>query len=579
MEKKGKIIKKIVLISISAMAFLTVVLTVIGILQVRSTFINQIEKTLKVADYQLEDEFTSEYDGDWSYEDGTLFIGGESESSSLAGQSILEEYTKQMDGLKNNTELEYTIFWGDTRIATTVIKAGTTERAVGTKASDQVIETVLKKGENFLAENIDIQGANYYGYYVPLKNSDGSVVGMIFTGTKADVISKAVGKTILIMGGVSLLILAILLVLFLMVERAVDKVMSGVSAGLQTLSSGDLSKDIDDTFTARTDDLGALAANTKSLIGQLRQTIGVSVNLSENVASSGEELSRQAKEAVEASGQVSFAIEDIAKGAIHQAESIQTAMADTNEIGNDIDLINDSVAELSQRAEEMRSSCESSLNALNTLIAQNEKVIESVGLIDAQIRATNTAVKDIAIASDMITEISSQTNLLSLNASIEAARAGESGRGFAVVASEIGQLADQSGQAAVKINKIVENLVSESDKSVEKLQELTEEFKMQNAQLDNTKEDMYVMDSGVKSVFEGTENINIKVDALNIAKNSLVDIIGDLSAISEENAASTEQTNASMQELNATFNIINEYAVNLKDLAGKLDQEMKFFNL
>ena len=579
MEKKGRIIKKIVLISISAMAFLTVVLTVIGILQVRSTFIHQIEKTLKVADYQLADEFTSEYDGDWSYEDGTLFIGGESESSSLAGQSILEEYTKQMDALKNNTELEYTIFWDDTRIATTVIKAGTTERAVGTKASDKVIETVLKKGENFLAENIDIQGANYYGYYIPLKNSDGSIVGMIFTGTKADVISKAVGKTILIMGGVSLVILAILLVLFIMVERAVDKVMSGVSAGLQTLSSGDLSKDIDDTFTARTDDLGALAANTKSLIGQLRQTIGVSVNLSENVANSGEELSRQAKEAVEASGQVSFAIEDIAKGAIHQAESIQTAMADTNEIGNDIDLINDSVAELSQRAEEMRSSCESSLNALNTLIAQNEKVIESVGLIDAQIRATNTAVKDIAIASDMITEISSQTNLLSLNASIEAARAGESGRGFAVVASEIGQLADQSGQAAVKINKIVENLVSESDKSVEKLQELTEEFKMQNAQLDNTKEDMYVMDSGVKSVFEGTENINVKVDALNIAKNSLVDIIGDLSAISEENAASTEQTNASMQELNATFNIINEYAINLKDLAGKLDQEMKFFNL
>lgn len=200
-------------------------------------------------------------------------------------------------------------------------------------------------------------------------------------------------------------------------------------------------------------------------------------------------------------------------------------------------------------------------------------------VIDHQINATNEAVKNISAASDLITSISSQTNLLALNASIEAARAGEAGRGFAVVATEIGSLADQSQKATVEINNIVAELIQESEKSVETVDALSKNFEVQNEQLDSTKKDMHEMEVGVKHVTSAAGEINGQIGNLNHAKNSLLEIITDLSAISEENAAATQQTNASMQELNATFSVINQSTSDLQELAKKLHEEMNFFEL
>ncbi len=578
MERKGRIVRKIVSIAIAAIVATAILLTIVAVIRIQTETVSQIEHTLMVAAYQMNDELSNEYDGDWAYEDGVLSKGGISENDEK-NISLADELTAQFDELKKYTDLEYTLFMGDTRILTTVIKAGTTERAVGTQASDAVIEHVLKGGQNYLAENITIEGAKYYGYYIPIKNSDGSIVGMIFVGTKASVVTDALRSAIILMGSITLVVLIIVTCLAIFVERRVGHVMDMLTGTLKEVGKGNLRVDMDETLLARKDDLGAIAASTEDLIQELRLAIGKSVQLAGNVSNSGEHLSESSGQATEASGQVSMAVEDISKGAVSQAESIQTAVNDTTDIGNSIDDINASVEELSRHADEMRESCNSALKALNELIAQNEQVVQSVRVIDEQIRETNTAVKDIAEASNMITAISSQTNLLSLNASIEAARAGESGRGFAVVATEIGQLADQSGDAAVKINDIVTNLVAKSEKSVQELAVLTEDFQKQNEQLDATKNDMYQMDEGVQSVFSSTENITERVATLNHAKESLSGIIEDLSAISEENAASSEETTASVQQLNATFAMINESAGDLKELARQLNSEMEFFTL
>ncbi len=578
MERKGRIVRKIVSIAIAAIVVTSILLTVVAVIRIQKSTVSQIEHTLMVAAYQMDDELSNEYDGDWAYEDGVLSKGGVSFNEEK-GDTIAEELTAQFDDLKKKTNLEYTLFIGDTRILTTVIKNGTTERAVGTKASDAVVAAVLNGGQNYLAENITIEGAKYYGYYVPMKNSDGSIVGMIFVGTKASVVTDALRSAMILMGSIALVILIVVLILAIYVERRVEHVMDSLTNTLQEVGKGNLTVDMDDALLARNDDLGTIAASTEELIKELRHAIGKSVQLAGNVSNSGETLSSTSGQATEASSQVSMAVEDISKGAVSQAESIQTAVSDTSDIGNSIDDINSSVEELSRHADEMRDSCNRALKALNELIDQNEHVVKSVQLIDEQIRETNIAVKDIAEASSMITAISSQTNLLSLNASIEAARAGESGRGFAVVATEIGQLADQSGDAAVKINDIVTNLVAKSEKSVQELAVLTEDFKKQSEKLDATKNDMYQMEGGVQSVFSSTENITSRVTTLNHAKESLSGIIEDLSAISEENAASSEETTASVQELNSTFAMINESADDLKSLASQLTSEMEFFNI
>ncbi len=578
MERKGKIIRKVVSIAIIVMVFLAVSLTVIGVLSIRNTVIEQIEHTLKVATYQLKDELSNEYDGDWAYSDGVLSKGGV-DFNETKNISLSDELTEQFDGLKKETGLDYTLFFGDTRVLTTVLKAGTSERAVGTPASSAVIAEVLNKGNDYLAENIDIQGADFYGYYIPMRNSDNSIIGMIFVGMPSASVTEAIQNAILLMGGVALIILLCVTGAALFVERRISRVMSHITETLQEVGKGNLAVDMDDEIVARKDDLGIIAYSTECLIKELRQVIGDAHSLMNDVGHSSDELSDSADQSSQASGQVSQAVDEISKGAVSQADSIQNAASDTNDMGHDIDGIMQSIGTLKEQAEDMQSSCLSAMEALDRLMKQNDEVVGSVNVIGEQIRATNEAVGKIAEASSVITAISEQTNLLSLNASIEAARAGDAGKGFAVVATEIGSLANQSGEAAVNIGQIVKNLVSESEKSVQKLSELNEAFAVQGEQLNSTRQDMKHMESGVRSVTEGTENIAERVENLNEVKNGLVSIIDDLSAISEENAASTQETNASMQELNATFEVISNSAGELKSLADRLNEEMSFFKL
>ncbi len=571
MKRNGKVIRKIVLIAVAALLVVSVLLTIVGTVKLRNTYEKTVEEELKATCNHLDVFLGEAYHGSWTVDVNDEIV--------INGYNRQEELTADLDKLKEMTDVDYTIFVGKTRRSTTLTKAGSTERIVGTDASDAVIKEVLEGGKPYLAKNIDIAGRKYYGYYVPLMNNSGTINGMIFSGRHADVITDSTINAVITMGGIAVIFLIIAIPLAMIIERKISGAMLSLQKSILGLADGDLNVEIEDRTYNRKDEIGIIAESTVQLRDKLKQIIGDAKQMSEEVTSSGDELSGSASQAADASGQVSSAVEEISKGAISQAESIQTAATNTADMGNDIDGITSSIDELSKQARDMQDSCENAMAALNKLIEQNAGVVESVGVIDRQIRATNEAVEKIAEASNVITAISEQTNLLSLNASIEAARAGEAGKGFAVVATEIGSLAAQSGDAAVNIGQIVSDLVTESQKSVQRLGDLNKEFEAQNEQLDSTRKDMENMAVGVQAVSDSSTDITSRVDNLNNAKNAVVSVIDDLSAISEENAASTQETNASMQELNATFEVINHSAADLHQLAEKLHQEMEFFKL
>nr|MCR4643571.1 methyl-accepting chemotaxis protein [Lachnospiraceae bacterium] len=293
----------------------------------------------------------------------------------------------------------------------------------------------------------------------------------------------------------------------------------------------------------------------------------------------GTELADSASQASQASDQVTDAVTEISKGAVAQAESVENAVGNTDEIGKNIEAITGNVNEMDSYSEEMKDACDKAMASLEKLIRQSDDVKASVREIGDTINSTNESAKTISAFTQAITDIATQTNLLSLNASIEAARAGDAGRGFAVVADEIRQLADQSSESADKIKSIVERLLADSASSVSVLEKLNESFGVQGEQLDSTKANMVSMSGNVTSVKDTSTSISKQVSALNEAKNSLMEIISDLSAISEENAASTEETNASMEELNATFTIISESAVKLQGLSADLTRTISYFKV
>ena len=228
---------------------------------------------------------------------------------------------------------------------------------------------------------------------------------------------------------------------------------------------------------------------------------------------------------------------------------------------------------------DMQRSCDRVTDTMTELLQQNDTVITSVDQIGGAIKETALSVQNIKDATSAITAIATQTNLLSLNASIEAARAGEAGKGFAVVADEIRELADQSKEAADRINGIVERLVSDSEESVKNVDELNHAFELQSEKLKEAREDMDELSIGAGNVLDSSQGVETLTQSMNVAKDSLINVINDLSAISEENAASTEETNASMEELNATFATITEAANDLQKLANALEQEISFFQI
>ncbi|MCR5251361.1 MAG: methyl-accepting chemotaxis protein [Lachnospiraceae bacterium] len=374
-------------------------------------------------------------------------------------------------------------------------------------------------------------------------------------------------------------LLATLAVFAVFVIRSLRLGIDRVTRDLNELAEGNLTIQLPEESELGRDDIGKITRSAITLTEKLREVMSKSNRMASELTDAGTDLAESADQASKASEQVTDAVTEISKGAVAQAESVENAVGNTDDIGKNIEEITGNVKEMDSVAGEMKSACDKAMDALERLIRQSEEVTASVKEIGDTINSTNESAKTISEFTQAITDIATQTNLLSLNASIEAARAGDAGRGFAVVADEIRQLADQSSESADKIKSIVERLLADSASSVSVLEKLNESFEVQASQLDSTRNNMVSMSGNVDSVKDTSDHISNRIEKLNEAKSGLMEIISDLSAISEENAASTEETNASMEELNATFTMISESAGKLQGLAEDLTATIRYFKV
>lgn len=204
---------------------------------------------------------------------------------------------------------------------------------------------------------------------------------------------------------------------------------------------------------------------------------------------------------------------------------------------------------------------------------------DGIHRISQQITKTNDSVKEIESAASLISSIANQTNLLSLNASIEAARAGEAGKGFAVVASEIQQLADQSNKSADSIFRIITNLINEFKETLDTMMEVETATNEQNQKLTNTQKQFEIVNEGIAQSRDKTAVIKNAIGECNRVRNTVSEIMLNLSAISEENAASATETATAMQQLNTTISELLRESQKLLMISLQLDQDMTFFQL
>lgn len=494
------------------------------------------------------------------------------------GDVNLSEQVALIDNYVKNSEADVTVCYGKTRILTTLVDTSTKQRIIGTDIADEVWKTI-SKGETYTVKSIPINGEDYIACYIPLRDSDSSIIGAVFAGKpRADIRSdinkmngrvSGVGVTLLIIFGVSG---------FVVSSRIAGRLTKATEA-LQGLAEGKLDTRVAEDVMKHDDEIGDIGRATTDLIQHLREIVENLLKTSGDLLEAGNSLDTMAASSNIATNEISRAVDGISKGAISQAEEIESASAQIASIGELIDEIVDNVGNLTRTSNDMSAAGEASTRTMVNLSESNDRTSEAITSIGRQIRLTDESIKRISEATDLITSIASQTNLLSLNASIESARAGEAGKGFAVVASEIQKLAVQSSDAAVEIQQIINTLQSESTKTMREMQAAEALMKEQQDKLDETRAKFDEVSGGIKISREGTEQIRVSADSCGSARTAVIDVISNLSAISEENAASTEETNASMQELNATLNLLANEAGKLKDISQALNDYMQFFQM
>lgn len=183
-QRKSGIRQKMLLVSVFPTIFLGIVIFVLGIFLIYGFAAQSIESELASTAYMLKGCFDMTVRGNYSYENDILKKG----EVNITDSSMLYE-------IKDTAKIDTTIFWEDLRVLTTIEnKKGVS--AVGTKASDHVKQMVLVDGQDYFIRNILITGKHYIGFYTPLKNEDGNIIGMVFAGKTMTAVYMNVARII-----------------------------------------------------------------------------------------------------------------------------------------------------------------------------------------------------------------------------------------------------------------------------------------------------------------------------------------------------------------------------------------------
>lgn len=330
-------------------------------------------------------------------------------------------------------------------------------------------------------------------------------------------------------------------------------------------------------FAGLRDEVGNIMRAVLKLRGELTAVVTELKNQSGNLFEQSDSLSKSASDTMNNMKDTDRAVDEMANGATMLAQETQSASENVIEIGNMIDKVNDNTEELAKDADNMKELGENAENILRQLIAGQKEMVTHIGVVNDKTHEANKAAGKISEVVNLITEIASQTNLLSLNASIEAARAGEAGRGFAVVAENIKQLAEQTTSSAADIQDIIHDLEQKSGETVEKTEAVNNIVNKQSEDMKQTADILNQVITGITGLIDKIDSIAVSVANMDKSKENVVDVIGNLSSVSQENAASTEETSASTTMAMETAKKIADEAVKLKDIAQELEDRMKQF--
>ena len=485
-----------------------------------------------------------------------------------------------VDGIKENTGMDVTFFYGSQRIMTSA-KDGNGDRLLGSPAGEVIIENVLNKGGSYFSKNVSLNGTLNYGYFTPVYQNGSStdIVGMVFVGTDKEQKNAVISHIMLTIGAAVCVVMIICAGAGIKMSSAMSRSIRMSIGVVEKVAGGNLDVWVDDKLLNRTDEIGDLSKVTIKLRDAMKTVImDISANANA-LLNAGTDLKSVADKTNGTMEQVRSAVTMIVDNSREQARNSQSTTEHMKIMGENITETSGEVDMLDNNAASMQQSSEKASETLEKLRIINTDVERIINDVKEQTIRTNNSVQKIQDATSFISSIAEETNILSLNASIEAARAGESGRGFAVVAGQIKKLAEQSNTSSQEIDDTARILMEDSTKAVELMKQMQDIMVSQSASMEETQTVVAGVLAEIESSMKSIELIKTSTHKLEASRNKVVSAVDELSEIAQNNVEGTKKTHQETEEVADTFRQVSDSAEKLREIAGQLADSIDYFKI
>lgn len=347
------------------------------------------------------------------------------------------------------------------------------------------------------------------------------------------------------------------------------KLMKKVEKGDFTVSSDVKDKN---EFGDLSESFNVMVRNVNNLIKNIMQvSIGIEGKIKDidNISNTSSNMSKH----------VTSAVEDIALGSNEQVKQADETIVVIDNLANSINVVTDSIDKASEKSSNSKVIGNDSLGKMNELKERTEQADRSFEEIKNTINTLISKIKNIEMFLKVIDDITSQTNLLAMNAQIEATHAGIYGKSFTVVASEVKKLAEESKNSTEEISKVIEDIQKETIAVSEIITNSTKVFKDQKNAVEYTSKSFNDIILATDEITDEMANVKNSVTTMNRLKENSIEAIQVISAVAEETSSNTEEVSASAEEQAALAIELANLALELTKEAGILKKDIEKFKI
>lgn len=452
-----------------------------------------------------------------------------------------------------------------------------TKEKVGQPVENAVIKGVvqqLQDGKKLSTAVVeyDFNGTTKYSAYTILNNEN----ILVLTADESEALAGITTVTGVAVGISAIVVLLAIIICFILGRRLMRPLVK-VSTIIEEIANGDINADFG-MVKETNDEIGLIIEKMKELTQSLGNIVGKIRNSSDTMSANSYELNDTSSQTLAANNEISKAVEDVAEGSTGMAASISKINENLLEMSNETKDINESVNEIRNQTVAVQDSSKIMNDKIKSMQNSSQKMDEGISAISKRIETVNTTVDKVSNIVSVIEEISSETNLLSLNASIEAARAGDAGKGFAVVAQEIRVLSDNTNTELENIKQIISSLVEECRYCVQASGTIVEDNAKQKEEIKAVLDEFSALDEQIQKTAEKADEIEELVTAMIELNDDITKSSNSLTDVSAANAAATEEMNANIEELNAMMHGVSEMAEHMNNESDGLKEALSFFH-